>query len=369
MGPRKLDDIPSLPPFDLSLVKDEGAKALIMLAVGLGWNVIVRAGQPAKLTARDGKVVSVPTNTGLRVGVWQSYLSSIMTHTEPGWSVSPQYVDRLVKTFKVDREKERRIRDAIGESPEQLRERRAALKEIPEPEMVLSVSGVDAPDMEPTPPRPPFLPTSTAPLAERVAVHVVSRKPAMARYQATAGGAKLYESKAADEITYSDGSKTYVCNICDKPYPSLKAVASHRRVHTNAGEASPIGNMHRAETVGFDPTPAKPGSPRRMQRLSSEIEAALNSMDPRHIDDMTRSDLAHAIAAWIVEHRPDTSHHDESAEGLTPEQILNRIAVLVDRGRTVELMAQVESQQQRIDYLVGERRALAEMLREAEEAT
>ena len=361
MGPRRLDDIPSLPPFDLSLVKDEGAKALIMLAIGLGWNAIVRPGQPAKLTARDGKVVSVPTNTGLRIGVWQGCLSSIMTHTEPGFTVSPEYVDRLVKTFKVDREKERRIRNAIGESPEQQRERRAALREAPEPVVVLP-----APDDEPAAfvdQRPPFLPTSTAPR------EIVSRKPAMARYQATAGGAKLYESRAADEITYSDGSKTYVCNVCDKPYPSLKAVASHRRVHTNAGEASPIGNMHRAETVGFDPTPAKPGSPRRMQRLSSEIEAALNSMDPRHIDDMTRSDLAHAIAAWIVEHRPDTSHHDESAEGLTPEQILNRIAVLVDRGRTVELMAQVESQQQRIDYLVGERRALAEMLREAEEAT
>jgi hypothetical protein len=344
MGPRKL---PELPPFDFSKVRDNSITALAMLAVCLGWNVLQKTGQPLQLMARDGHQLRLPTNTGVRIGVLQGYLSSIMTHTEAVERslITPELVDELVDTFKLNREFERRLRDASGETVQQHRERTKAKVVEPEPEPINAPITVDH---------------TLGPVPRPEVRHIVSRKPFQARYQATVKGAKLYQSKVSNELIWSDGTKEYECVICGHVFSTPKGAGSHHQKHVRAGEAKEAGAPGRGDLTGWTPEPAKPGSPHRVSRLTNEIRAALDAVPHARNNE----EWAHAMAAWIISQRPDQSHHDESPEGMTPEQILNRIAVLVDRGRTVELMAQVDQLQHRVDDLIGERRALRDLLTE-----
>ena len=111
-------------PVDVTGVRDPGMQSLIMLATSLGWNVMQKHNQPAVITARDGMQKRLPTNTSIRMSVFQTALSSIMAHT---YDVEPtiELIDEIIKITKPSQDHARRLRLAVGETPAQHRERLA----------------------------------------------------------------------------------------------------------------------------------------------------------------------------------------------------------------------------------------------------
>jgi hypothetical protein len=104
-------------PIDLSAVRDHNMQALIGLAVSLGWNVHKKHNGPAVITARDGHQRRIPTDTSIRMSVFQTALSSILLHTDnEQWVPTTTLAEALIKDFKVDIEHARRLRLSMAES-------------------------------------------------------------------------------------------------------------------------------------------------------------------------------------------------------------------------------------------------------------
>ena len=61
-------------PVELTGVRDAGMQSLILLAVSLGWNVMKKHNTPVVITARDGMQKRLPTNTSIRMSVFQTAL-------------------------------------------------------------------------------------------------------------------------------------------------------------------------------------------------------------------------------------------------------------------------------------------------------
>lgn len=115
-----MSEVETPTPIDLSYVDDRNMRALIALAVSLGWNVHHKVHQPAVLTARDGTQRRVPTDTAsVRMSVFQAVLSTILSHTDAEqWRPTDKLMENLISTFKVDVDHARRMRLAVTETVE-----------------------------------------------------------------------------------------------------------------------------------------------------------------------------------------------------------------------------------------------------------
>lgn len=220
--------------------------------------------------------------------------------------------------------------------------------------------------------------------AKQVRMHdpdltIVSERPWIARRSGKEGGkGKVYESPYVTERLWSDGTVDYKCPYCQYVSDKPRSVSSH-----GAGRADhPKGPQSKQATFPVSDYVAS-GIHREtsaVNRLASDLLHALDTMgeDWQHL---SREELARKVAEAVVEARPDRA----PAEPLTPEQIMERIRMLVDGGRYHDMHKQVEAagaalreanevfQQQardleaaqaRIATLQEERRTLASLLSE-----
>ena len=233
-------------PVDMTGVRDTGMQALIILAASLGWNVLKKHNTPVVLTARDGTQKRLPTNTSVRMSVFQTALSTIMVHSG---EIEPtiELIDEIIKATKPSHDHARRLRLAVGETPAEHRNRINAIAagvadteraegehltyhpEItgmtePEVDVYLVDDPADALNFE-----PPFDGQEHGELISRESFH--------AHYSGTSKGTGYtYQSVTSFERIWEDGYKDYECQVCGKVYGSSRAVGSHRQVHTKAGE-------------------------------------------------------------------------------------------------------------------------------------
>lgn len=147
------------------------------------------------------------------------------------------------------------------------------------------------------------------------------------RARAYTSGNRTYPSNAALERRWSDGSIDYACAHpgCEFAAPLLRSVAAHHRVHGVVG-------VNPAD--GFDPDHVpEPRVQSRIDALAAELQAAADAGHGTPAD----------IAAFIIRARIERRDVDtDPAPDMTPEDILRRIAILVDRGETVRLRDEVE---------------------------
>jgi hypothetical protein len=254
----RLAPVTELKPVDVSAVRDDGMKALILLAVSLGWNVMHKLNQPVVITSREGVQRRIPTTTSARASYFQSNLSAIIVNSaaEP----SLELMDAIIKTVKPSADHASRLRLAVGETPQQHRER--LMNAEPDPEELLlppiagriEIHGDD--DVELVWEEPPTEPGKTTPPSRPAGVSQEVPRPAdlgdhgelleqrthlakssLHRNKDGTWRAKVYESTTADERLWEDGYIDFVCKVCGLAFPNPRGVGSHKQLHIREGTA------------------------------------------------------------------------------------------------------------------------------------
>ena len=217
-----------------------------MLAASLGWNVIQKVNRPITVISRDGTQRNLPTNTSIRMSVFQSALSTIMVHTER-YVATPELIDAIAHEAKIDRDHQRRLRLAIGEMPEEHRQRLAneqAAQEKRQPDEHLThhpeITGMGVETVEEV----VGFDDSQPPHDGRHHGRMVSCKPFIAHHTTSGSLSTTYVSDTSNERVWSDGYKDYECQFCGKVYGSPKGVGAHHQVHTRRGEVVRSGQAY-----------------------------------------------------------------------------------------------------------------------------
>jgi hypothetical protein len=252
-----LQPVTDLKPVDVSAVKDDGMKALILLAVSLGWNTMHKPNQPVVITSREGIQRRIPTGTSTRASYFQSNLSAIILNSalEP----TIELMDAIIKSIKPSADLAMRLRLAVGESPQQHRERLASME--PEPEELLlpplGTHGTIVGDelIWEEPPEPHVRPSrqhrgslvGPADGGDHGAMSEQRTHLAKSSLHQNKDGtwrAKVYESNTADERLWEDGYVDFVCKVCGLAFATSRGVGSHKQMHIVAGEAEADGPMN-----------------------------------------------------------------------------------------------------------------------------
>ena len=102
--------------WDTTGVRDIGVRAVIDLAVSLGWNVVLKTGNPCTVIAKDGARLRMPTDTTIRDSVFQGYLSTIMSHSTEH-TPTVELMDSLIAVHKkLSDSHKQKLRMAVGET-------------------------------------------------------------------------------------------------------------------------------------------------------------------------------------------------------------------------------------------------------------
>lgn len=255
-------------PVDVSMMRDPGMRAIVLLAVSLGWNALHKPNSPVFITARDGTQRRLPTNTSVRMSVFQAALSTIMVHTDDR-EATPELIDEIVRETKIDRDHERRLRLAIGESAEDHRKRLAnqrAAEQKREPEEHLT--------QRPAMPQEVRAETVFTPYDEQDHGRLISRAPFVAHFASNKYSSMIYQSDSSLERVWEDGYKDYECPVCGKVFGSPRGAGSHRQVHYKSGEIEYEGNSaERAQARGTYEVARDPERPKAKRRTKAEVRA------------------------------------------------------------------------------------------------
>ena len=200
------------------------------------------------------------------MSVFQTTLSTIMVHSDYG-DIHPvatvELIDRIIAETKVDREHARRLRLAVGETPAEHRQRLAndkVAEQRREPEEHLTfpialdslgddwTGEVDVSE-DTSALREGLMVPKTPPFDGEEHGELISCEPFQGHY--SGGGdhqkAYYYESVTSFERIWEDGYIDYECQVCGMAKGSPRAVASHRQVHTKAGEVERDERIYTAE--------------------------------------------------------------------------------------------------------------------------
>jgi hypothetical protein len=234
-------------PADLSGVRDQGVQALISLAVSLDWRAHQKQGQPVVLTSDwDGYQRRLPTNTSIRISVFQTTLSSIITHTEPNLIPTIDLIDEIIAQTKPSGDHQRRLRLAVGESPKQHRQRvenSVTPEHRPDPRQEHLMQHIEVPEEETATEvavepdewsgPPPFTPVDGEDHGE-----LLSREPLMARRSSGSSVTQRYQSDTNYERHWADGFVDFECQICGHTHTSSRGIGAHSQVHDRPDKKS-----------------------------------------------------------------------------------------------------------------------------------
>ena len=343
-------------PIEVTDLKNADTRAVVLWAASIGgWTIVQRVNSQWTLIALDGTTINVPTNTGLKSGVFRSMVRKIVRHSHPATCADPScaeidrhwpdegVVHQIAKHVKLDASHEAVMLNAYRDA-----HREARTPTAPEPVAAASPAPVRPPApapvaATPTPPAPPKQEEPTrADTPERkpkrlarpdwVDGEVKDRRPRIAKNNTTAG----HPSHAVDVLTLVDGHTAYGCRWpgCDWRDPSPKSVAMHYAAVHAEGRTRLAATMH-DPTLAQTPVDHRRDS--RIARLAAELEQAWSTVMKDGLPSPSK--LAEAIVDARISRAEDDA--ERAAEPLTAEQVLDRIAVLVDRGRTAELTDRV----------------------------
>ena len=214
--------VTTIKPVDVHDVQDQGCKALIMLAVSLGWSAAKSPGPMHLVSPDDGALVRVPTNTSIRMSLWRSCLQSIVRHSS-SHQATEELVEAIGKASKMSKSHLSRMKALVLWQPD-------------EAEVEFNVE----------PPKP-----------ERTLVKV---EPYIVRLGARAtGGNRNYVSPNVMVWTWSDGDQTLHCKFCDMHFSTAVGVANHAsQKHRGLTSEGTFDNFGRMAPTVMAPTPYKP---------------------------------------------------------------------------------------------------------------
>jgi len=297
-----MGSVSKLTPFDTTGVKDVGVRAIISLAVSLGWNVVLKPHNPCTLIAKDGARLRVPTDTSVNDGVFQGYLSTIMSHSVEHTPTVELMDSVIAVNKKLSESHQRRLRLAVGETAKQHRERMNAYKEGAR-EMAQGdhlTQRIEIPKIDPM----PLTDAEWKPFAEAVGIEeptqpvgkpeIVSEKPFTARAQR----GWSYPSPGVLERIWSDGHKDYRCVSCPYTGKTPAAIGGHRKIHRLPKPDVPAEVANR---VREDVPPTIIHKPKEAPVPDQQAVEALVSTHPAKILDQIR----YLVAQPLVQSNSD----------------------------------------------------------------
>lgn len=105
----------TITPADVRGWRHGDAQFLMLLSGVCGWSARLGTGKGAQLVSKSGETMLVPDNTGLKIGVFRSWASKIMTHAER--KPTAKAVFELMEEAKLDPSHRRVAWEAIGMEP------------------------------------------------------------------------------------------------------------------------------------------------------------------------------------------------------------------------------------------------------------
>lgn len=259
-----MSSVQAIRPYDTSEVRDRGMKALVLLASSLGWNVLHKSNQALRLTARNGVQINVPDNTSVKASVFQAMLSKIMTYsTEQTPTI--ELVDRIIAITKPNQDQENRLRMALGESPQQHRQRMNNDRPAEPRSDAPLVQFLEIPDFEvveePPPVEAPTQPVGSEPMATvLVDKLIVKTQPRMSK-RGTTHSPRPHP--LAIERHWSDGSVDFKCKFCSYHSDNIVSFNGHGRLHPLATRPGELNNEQKRSM--------------RERELAAEIKAAIEA--------------------------------------------------------------------------------------------
>lgn len=295
-------------------------KIFLFMAVGLGWKF--HRHNAFIFVAADGTRMEVPTNVGLNAKVFRSRMNTLMRHRSPsgrGAGMPVALVEYVINLCKVE----------------------------PSKAQIMRKAALDAPAMEPAPAAAEtVVETEQAPTATvRRKRRILRQEPWTAHggMRKDGAGSETYPSPAVTERTWSDNTTDWRCAFPDCEYTSEdnpRSVASHYAALHMRGK----GRSPQPEPDGVDPD-HEPRKQTRIRNLRRELEGAMTAA---FVNGLAVEDPEYPewLATWIIEHRVEAvrgSDTEVSIGELDADQILDRIAALVDRGRGKVLREQIST--------------------------
>lgn len=368
-------------PFDASVFREPEGKAVALLAATVGgWAMTQLGNGPVVFASNDhpGIQFQVPTDTTVRESVFKQWVNKVMRYgRRPSAAYDPAVTGAIADTVGLNKAHARLLRKIVegyaarAEMPD-LSPTPAPVRPEPSPvpppareeAPVGPVAQPDqAPEAEPEPKKPKKqVKRSRIPQPEWVFGPARATRPWLAH--AEAGG--MYESKAVNEVELLDGRVVYECRHpgCGRRDTKPLAVSAHYGYHTRAagGGTQPI-NPVTAYDPGWTPAPTDDGRRQaRIDRLAAELYAA----EQHALDNAApgESVTLGMIAAAVIDRRIQAKMIDDDAEPTEPptaEELLGRIAALVDRGMTPRLVDRAERAEAALAEATAEMAALAEI--------
>ena len=328
----------------------EDTQILVYVAHFTGWHIVQQ--KALKLVAVDGTTLEVPTNSGLNFKVFRSRLRTILRHRDPALSVPlGPMINMCIEHVGVKVARANQLRSVVSEFAEvhkPVKTPAAPFAPTTAEKYPLDREHQDALSMSKEEVVAAFDAGEPAEVITQRKPEVIREEPWSAHTHVGKDGlSRTYPSEAVLEREWSDGTIEHVCQAPDCDYAGVpRSVASHFASKHRRGQ----GRADQPPIDGIDPdwTPQKRA---QITKLRREIDGALVAALSQGID-WDEVDQAEWIAEWIVAHRVDTavSGSDETEPAdLTPEQILDRIGALVDRGRGKMLREQIESLNSAVD--------------------
>jgi hypothetical protein len=375
-------------PVDVGGVKDDGIKSLVLLAASLGYKYDWRSGKPITLFAADQTQISLSTETSINAGVFQSKLNHIMTHYDAyHYSPTIELIDSIIKQCKPNKDQQRLLRLAVGETIEQTRKRMAAQEAGPatqkrHPDEHLT-QRIEVPTSDESP-----LPHVGGPVVEPPKSDYVY-KPHEVRFGPVSddGVYYFYNSETVVDRFDATGAKTYVCRYChEHGRPDYVVVApagigvhwgrhvkagetvkTDRQKHTQRSDGVPVAHHQKLHTRKRKQS--QPGTTAHRQKELDKLieEAQVHEAEVLATIDALieeRNDEATEVPEKVAD-APDAARfeHIEGAMGmLTPEQKIWAIRNIIDDGQVEWLQNENVRLATRVASLESDLRALKDLI-------
>lgn len=314
-------------PVDVSAVSDPGMRAVISLAVSLGWNVVHKRNKPVTLIARDGFKHVLPTNTSVRFNVYMNRVNATIAHSITALP-SPELMDKIIKLHRLDPSHARVLRAAGGEG------------------VMDGVVDVDNPDEH--------LPPSEEP--DDVLHMEYTIKPFLAH----AANGQVYNSEAINERTWADGRVDYVCPFCGKEGSTPASISTHYGYHVRRGEVPKASREPILGEVDVEWVKArhnrwtslsKQAAPKKVREIIAAVE------EPEPPEPMTDEEWAPFVEATGIE-EPSQPSTDLTAMVAAFQRIIDEaVAVAV-----ADLQARLDAANAEVARLLAERAAFRDLL-------
>lgn len=341
-------EITTTQPVDLSGIRDDGMKALVMFAVSIGYTYNWRSGRPITLWSPDQTEIVIPTQTSINANVFRAKLAQILTHYDAArFAPTVELIDDIIANCKPSHDQQRLLRMSLGETTEMYRARMKAIDDthVPVPaatqkrkpdEHLSQTIG----DLVREPPK----------VDPEIRIHEVN-------FATKSGGDNgyFYESPTVLDRIYADGTVEYICRYCHEhglPEYQVKmpsGIGWHWGKHIDAGEVEKTGR--KVITTRRDGVPVKSTGeirPRRGKKSQPAKQEAIKVPIPVHDFNPTPvEEVATAVAAS------------------SDSQKLHAIRQILDSGETERLesvLLENERLTSRVHQLEADLRALKDIL-------